>query len=303
MIQTVRSTNQAGETLVLKLGSSDREVGLLIFNITGLGPPKASVNGTGGPNFDGIRVTSTQADARHMTMTLAVAGGGELEEEAKQLIYTYFPIKQEVVLGIVTDKKDVYITAIVEENEFNQFSKVENAVISLFCPAPYFIDQLNYAVEVEDAIPLFEFPFENDSLTTKLLEFGYLVDNPTAYIVYTGGVETGADIRLDMFGYVNDVTIANGNGQQVMTLDFSGAETYFGSVVKDSDQVFINTRVGQKSVYFVRNGVWFNMINGVGIDDDWITLRLGVNPVVVTAVAGITNIGATIQYRALSEGV
>ena len=304
MIQTVWIENPSGQLLELNLRSSDREVGLLIFNIEGLGPPKASVNGSGGPNFDGIRVSSIGADARHILMTLVVAIGAISEEEAKNKIYRFFPIKQEIVFGVKTDTKDVYIPAIVEENEFNQFAKVENAVISLFCPNPYFIS----AAETEfilfrTGVPLFEFPFKNDSLVAPLLEFGYLLDTPKVTIDYKGEVKTGIDFTIDLFGYVEDLSIANSNGSQLMTLDFAGAEAHFGGSVMAGDQLYINTRVGQKSIFFVRDAEWFNMINGVGIADDWIELFPGINEVVITAVSGIEFVETEIKFRALSEGV
>ena len=304
MIKTIWIENPAGQSLELNLRSSDREVGLLIFNIEGLGPPKATVNGQGGPNFDGIRASSVRADARHLLMTLAVANGGISEEEAKQKIYTFFPIKQEIVFRVETDIKDVYIPAIVEANEFNQFATVENAVIGLFCPNPYFVDVESQKVLMRSrrGIPLFEFPFENDSLTEDKLEFGYITDLPTA-IIYSGEVKTGADFNLHMLDYVEDVVITNNNGSQQMTLDFTDAETFFGGAVESGDQVFINTRSGEKSIYFVRNAVWYNMINGVGIDDDWIDLRPGSNRIIINATTGVDSLEAEIKFRALSEGV
>ena len=88
MIKTITIKNPNRNILELNLRSSAQEVGLLIFNIEGLGPPKATVNGQGGPNFDGIRASSVRTDARHLLMTLAVVEGGDLEEDAKQRIYT-----------------------------------------------------------------------------------------------------------------------------------------------------------------------------------------------------------------------
>ncbi len=300
MIKTVTATNPNGNTLELKLRSSDREVGLLIFNIEGLGPSKATVSGTGGPNFDGVRPGSVRADARHLLMTLAVSEGGELEEDAKQRIYTYFPIKQEIILGIKTDRKDVYIPAIVEQNEFNQFASVENAVISLFCPNPYFLDKLLRSIIIDDAsgVPLFEFPFSNESLVTPTIEFGYVTDLPTAEISYSGEVETGVDIALNFLGAATDIVITNNNGSQQMTIDTTDLEP-----LASGDQIFINTRVGEKSIYFVRSTVWTNIINAVGIDDDWIDLRPGSNRIIIDAATGIDNVETELQFRALSEGV
>jgi hypothetical protein len=293
MIKKVTVTNLTGQTLELDLRRSGEEVGLTIFNIEGLGPPNATVNGTGGPNFDGIR-------PRQILMTLAVQKGGVLEEDAKQRIYTYFPIKQEIVFGIETDRKDVYIPAVVESNEFNQFALVENAVISLFCPKPYFLGRTEEVVVIDNVggIPVFEFPFSNESLVTPLLKFGEVTALPTAEISYNGEVKTGIDININFTGVATDLTITNNNGNQIMTIDTADQEP-----LQSGDQIFINTRVGEKSIWFVRSTVWTNIINSVGIDDDWIGLRPGGNRIIIDVATGIDNVQTELRYKTLSEGV
>jgi hypothetical protein len=301
-IQTIWVQNPNDNILQLNLRSSEFDHGLLIFNLEGLGSPKATVNSTGGPNFDGTRVSSVRTDSRHLILTLAVTGRGDLEEEAKDKIYTYFPVKKQIILGIKTDRKDVYIPAIVESNDFGQFAKVENAVIGLYCANPYFLDVLEQTVNIgaDSVVPLFEFPFENDGLLVDDLEFGYITALPTADISYSGEVETGIDIALEFLGAMSDViTITNSNNSQTMTIDFSGVF----AAAQTGDQIFINTRSGEKSAYFVRSTVWYNMINGIGINDDWIQLHPGSNTIILNADNDIDQVETEITYRALSEGV
>ena len=122
-IEQVWIQNPSGEYLELNLATSGEDEGLVVFSMEGLGSPAATVNGQGGPNFDGIRVSSVQVDARHIVLTLAVSETGYPEEEARKKIYNYFPIKQNILVGIKTDLKDVYTTAIVETLEMNAFAK------------------------------------------------------------------------------------------------------------------------------------------------------------------------------------
>ncbi len=201
---------------------------------------------------------------------------------------------------MVTDRKDVYIPAIVESNEFNQFASVENAVISLLCPNPYFLDKMEKVVNIDDisGIPIFEFPFSNESLVLPLLKFGLVTGLPTAEIGYNGEVETGINININFTGAATDLVITNNNGAQLMTIDTADLEP-----LQSGDQIFINTRVGEKSIYFVRSTTWTNIINSVGIDDDWIGLRPGGNRVIIDAATGIDNVEIELRYRALSEGV
>ena len=161
MIQSVWAINPDGERLDLNLASSSEEEGIVVFNMTGLGPPVATINGTGGPNFDGLRVASVRADARYLVITLAVSKQGVQEEQARRTIYKYFPVKQEITFGITTDTKNLSISAFVESNEFNQFAQVENAVISLTCPAPYFSEVHELSVLLRRGGAIFEFPVWN----------------------------------------------------------------------------------------------------------------------------------------------
>ena len=105
MIQSVTVNNPYGESLVLPLRSSLENEGLLIFSITGLGAPKATVNGKGGVGFDGIRVNSVLADARQIILTIAIPSTGITEEIAREKLYKYFPSKNLINLEIETETR------------------------------------------------------------------------------------------------------------------------------------------------------------------------------------------------------
>lgn len=258
MIETLWVTNPDGDTLELNLRSSETDHGLLVFNMSGLGPPKGTVSGTAGPSYDGIRGTFVRTDARHIILTLAVTARGDAEETAKQLIYDYFPIKGTIILGVTTGIKDVYTEAIVETNEMNEFAKVENAVIGLYCADPYFLDLIEQNVRI---------PY--DTLTN---------------VPYVGEVPTGIYMELIIGGTIiagtDDIVITNSNRSQSMTIDLT--------LVGDSgpgDKIYIDTRSGQKSIIY-RDAVTFlqtNLLPGVSINEDWIQLYPGDNNITVTS--------------------
>lgn len=305
MIHKVWVQNPSGSVLELDLRRSADEVGIVVFRIDGLGPPDAIINSSGGPGYDGAQVNSVKTDVRRMSMTLAIQKGSISEEDAKQAIYTFFPIKQTITVGFVTDRKNVTIQARVERNKANEFSTVENFEIELVSPQPYFVDVKEGGVVIspDGAVPLFEFPWSNESLVSDLLVFGEIYALPTYDISYPGEVKTGVDIVMSFSGNVEDVTITNANGNQVMSLDFADAEAFFGSAVANGDQVIINTKFGEKSIYFVRSGTFFNMINGVDIDSDWIELHPGGNLVQINASTGASNIETDVSWHALREGI
>lgn len=296
MIQSIWVQNQNGDRLDLSLTDSGFEHGLVVFSLEGLGSPKADVNGEGGPGFDGIRVNSVTGGSRQIILTLAIQGTGSAEETARDMIYQYFPFKQEVVFGVNTDRYELSIPAIVENCEMNHFAQIENAVISLLCPQPYLMDASpwEYSFDVNSGVPIFQFPFSNESLTEPLIEFGYDNSLPSGSIVYTSGIATGCDIEMEFSGTVDVITITNSNGGQSMTVDAAGG---------DGDRIVINTRVGEKSIHWIENGVAYNILHLVGIDDDWIEIRPGLNIITVTADTGQDLITTGVRFHPLRGGV
>lgn len=281
MIKKIYVTPPLGSPLELDMRTSGADEGLIIFNLEGLGPPKATVSGTGGPNFDGVRASFVKVDARHMILTIAVSAKGDAEEVSKQKIYTYFPIKQEITFRVETDAKDVYITAIVESVEMNSFAKVENAVISLYCPDPYFLDM----IEETD-------PIDKD---------GTLVQN-------LAEVPTGMDIIIDIIGtFSSDITLGNTNQWQELTIDITPISQAVGLPMVPNDQIVINTRSGEKSVWFWDDSTstWHNIFNAMGINDDWIQLFLASNYFTWSCATPSYEDDMTleIKYRLLYEGV
>ena len=253
MIETLWITNPNGDTLELDLRSSDTDHGLLIFNMTGLGPPKATVSGTAGPGYDGIRGSFVRADARHMVLTLAVTATGADEEIAKQLIYDFFPVKETVVIGITTGAKDVYGEAIVETNEMAEFAHTENAVIGLYFSDPYFLDLIE---------TLFYVPY-----------------NVSTNVHYKGETPTGIEMTVILGSYFSgNVVITNNRGSQSMTIDLS----VFGG--DPGDRIYINTMINQKSIILTHgmDGTPIDMLTYVGFGEDWIQLHPGDNSIKIT---------------------
>lgn len=305
MIKSVWVINPNGNYLELDLRKSGYQTGLYVFNLEGIGSPVATVNGKGGPNFDGVRVNSVRADARQITFSVALPGPGAIEEEAKAKLYEYFPSKKEITFGVVTDSYEIQTKAFVEHNDITQFSKIENAKISLYCADPYFREKMEraYWADYFSGIPNFQFPFSNEDLVLPLIEFGYDTDKPTIRVGYIGGIETGATISLMLLGDVQDIVIANGNGSQIMNIDLTDALANWSAPSINGDRVVINTKVGEKSINYIRGGVSFNMINGVGMTDDWIQILPGINTITFDAAVGVDKIEADLVFYPRREGV
>lgn len=252
MIQDLYITNPKGDTLQLNLRTALDDHGLLVFNLEGLGSPKATVTGLSGPTYDGIMGYFVRTDSRHLLLTLAIPKQGTSEETGKGKVYEFFPIKETIIFRIVTDNVDAHIDAIVESVEMNQFAKVENAVISLYCPNPYFLDALE---------------------SWEYAEYGGV----SKTVTYEGTVAAGAFFYIycgDPYGPVT-ITISNDRGNQSMSLDYS----YFDT----GDKLHINTRLGEKKVthWNASTGTWTDITHLVKKDSQWIKLYPGDNVISV----------------------
>lgn len=306
MIQAVRVTNPSGETLELNLRSSFENEGLLIFNMTGLGSAKATANGVGGVYYDGVRVNSVSLDARTISMTVAIPKQGLSEEIARAKIYKFFPIKKTILLEIITDIRTVQTYAIVEGSVMNSFAKVENVELSLLCPDPYFIDAVENVLTISNssATPQFEFPFSNESTASPLISFGEIQSGTySGYINYSGGIETGVIFEITLTSNIGDLTITNTNGNQEMNISLWWARLYFNNL-ESGDKILINTKTGEKSATVSRGGDSINILNGVDVESDWITIKPGPNTITISdgldpGVNAITDI----HYNTLREGV
>lgn len=302
MIRSIWVETLSGDRLDIDLRRSADELGLLVFNLEGLGPPKATVSGRGGPNFDGIKMNSVRADSRQIVFTIAITAKGDREEAAKALVYKFFPSKGLIKFGVVTDRYESYVDAVVEENEFNQFSTVENAVISLLCPQPYFRDvEINeHYTNFSATEGLLYFPVTNNAVSSPEIELGIYVPLPTIEVVNHGGATVGCNIIM-YFGYgnTNGIHIRNSNGDQLMRIDpRSGTGTFSLS------SIHINTVVGEKSVQWYYDGEYTNILNDVRLGDDWITIEPGVNTITFDADEEIDNLlGAEISFYRLRQGV
>lgn len=298
MIQSVWVMNSNGQRLDINLRESGDALGLYLYNIEGMGTPSAAVNGVGGPSFDGVVVNSVKVDPRQLVITLATPKQGMEEEIVKKMVYNHFPFTEYVRFGITTDAHDVYIDAIVESVESNPFAKVENYVIGLYCPRPYWRDatRRDYSITSSSGIPMFQFPFSNNSLIQPLLIFGEITTLPSAIIPYYDGMTTGVEITLNLLGYASDIMITNTNRSQTMGLWLDGIETQVGSV-RAGDRIIINTNNGEKSVTFHRDGIAYNIINAILIGQNWIKLHPGINTVAVTAGQGEEFIVTDIRFN------
>ncbi len=304
MIKSITVTNYLGDSIKLELGRPEQS-GFLIKSISGLGPSKANINTTEVSTNDGSLFNSARLNQRNIVFEFIFVESINREsiEDIRQKSYKYFPIKKNVDLLIETDNRIVKATGYVESNEPNIFSSQESAQISIICPDPYFYSTEKTVTIFSSIEPLFEFPFENNSLTDNLLEFGRIIVDQEKNVFYKGDSEVGVVIHIHAIGEVTNLTIYNPLTREVLKIDTDRLEALTGSVIKAGDDIIISTIKGQKFIRLIRDGEYINILNCLGRNSDWFRLVKGDNVFVFTAETGERNLQFRIENSIVYEGV
>lgn len=302
MIQTIKVTNPKGESLVLDL-FNPYETGIYIKDISGISGLKADIHTSELSTMDGSTYNSSRATERNIVFQLGFLGSPTIEE-SRQKIYRYFPSKKEVNLLFTTEFRTAEISGYVEDNGSDIFSSDETCTVSIICPDPYF-----YAPGIESQAflgiePLFEFPFENDSLTTPLLEFGALRLDTKAVLVYSGNADTGVQINIRSYeNGVKNIRINNLTTQEYMLIDTDKIQRITGYAFGKNDSIIISTINQQKSIFLHKNGRVYNIIGAINKDASWFQLSAGDNVFDFSCEEGEKDIMMTFIYRNAYGGI
>ena len=189
MIKKITITNHNGDVMeyLIEGVQQDNPSGLIITNITGLGPAKAQINFTNLATADGGQYNSSRLESRNIVITALFTHATSIEE-ARLLSYKYFPIKRKIKFRIETDNRIAETEGYVESNEPSIFEENSSCTISILCEKPYFVDAsdggtIDYSVS--DLQKLFELPFEveidgeqSENIYLELTESEYRELNP-----------------------------------------------------------------------------------------------------------------------------
>lgn len=303
MIRTVTVTNERGESLLIDL-FNPASSGFEVHDISGLGPPKGTINFAKISTMDGVIYNSATAVGKNILLTLGFLDIPSVEE-IRHKSYQYFPIKKKVELVFKSDKRTLGISGRVESNEPNIFSQEKNTVISIQCEDAYFIglgEQDKISTDFYSTVGGFEFPFSNESLTEPLIEFAQVISILEKNIYYYGDADVGITLKVSALGVVENPRIYNADTGESIFIDTDVLEQMTGSGLVSGDTMIIKTSKGEKSAYLTRNGVTTNVLNALGKNVRWLQLSKGNNKLAYTADAGVGNLQLVVESRVLYEG-
>lgn len=301
MIREIKITNYINEEKVLYL-SNPESSGFAIEKIDGLGPVKANVITTNIANLDGAIFNSVRANYRNIVFSIYFVGAPEIED-ARMETYRWFPLKQKIKIKIKTDQRECECIGYVESNEPNIFSKKEKTTISIICPDPYMYSITETEIKFSATESLFEFPFSNESLSQNLILFGEYQSKKREAIEYTGDFETGITINMHLLGPVTNITIFHINTGKRLKIDTEKIEELTGVALNNGDNIYINTKNGEKGIKLLRNGDYINILNCLDKNPEWFQLQKGNNEFAFSAESGEEFIELSISYKDAYEGV
>lgn len=302
MIKSITIINDLNESIDIVLTQPELS-GFIVSSINGLGPVKANINQNELATSDGSIFNSARLSYRNIVLELLFDETADLIETIRQKSYKYFPIKRQITFQIFTDNRNLEITGFVESNEPEIFSDKEGTQISIICPDPYFHSTESQTTVFYGVESLFEFEFENDSLTEPLLEMGSIEQKREQTVYYTGDAEVGVTISIYLMGGARNISVYNVTTREIMRINTDALEQLVGSGLAEGDTIIINTSRGSKSIQLLRDGTYINILNCLDRNTDWFRLVKGDNVFTYTAYEGLGNIHFKIENLVLYEGV
>lgn len=228
-------------------------------------------------------------------------------EDSRHESYKYFPIRRPVKLYFETDSKTVYLKGYTEENDPGIFSKAEETAITVVCPDPWFYETSDATVVFSGIEPMFEFPFDNNSLDQKLIIFGEIKDNIVETFNYRGDIEVGFVAEIEVAQKpeypINRIRIINLDKREVLELDTTKIKTISGGPLKYGDLMIVSTIPGDKYAHLIRGGEEIDILNAVTRTSDWPKIYEGENTFGYVAAVGTEDLLFKITFPVAYGGL
>ena len=304
MIKSIKVTNYLGEELLLELFFPEHS-GFIVTNIDGLGPGASTINTSPYASKDGSKYNSSRSEQRNIVLSLLfLPRQGETIEDKRHETYRYFPKKKKITLEITTDTRTAVIEGYVETNDPPIFSDNCGTSISIICPDPFFYSTDETVTHFYGDEPLFEFPFEDPIELTPSLLFSEYNLTPQKIITYDGDSDIGLVFDIFLLGRVGNLTLYNVTAGTSIIIDVSKIETALGSQLRYGDRIVLDTRVGVKNIYAVRDGIEMDVLSAIDIFNiQWFELTHGDNRFAITSESHPEFVHMTVYNKTSYEGV
>lgn len=259
-----------------------------VLSIEGLTSPETNINTSNLYYADGCLVNSVRAEKRNIVINLNIKPPIETN---RLKLYKFFACKAKITLYWTNDSRDVYIKGIIEKFETTLFGKVQQPQISIICPQPYFISTTEDVIGFTDSESLFEFPFSIPNMGITMGEGKGRISQ----LVDVGEATTGIIIKISAVGgAVTNPTVMNRTTGDTFSVNYT---------MSDSQQIVVNSNVGDKSIYLYTGSSKKNFLSKRKYGTQWITCVPGYNDFYYTAEKGSEYMQVEFYFSKKYQGV
>lgn len=243
-VQTLQGT-------LLSLLLEDTSSGIIVQDIDGLDPVKATLVSSSFAAMDGAQYQSSRRDTRNITMTLGLDPDYVVDtvRDLRKRLYNFFMPKSQIGLRFYMDDGSIVdIAGRVESFESPLFSNEPKVDISIICFDSDFIDS-----------------------TSVTLSGSTVSSTAETHLDYEGTIETGFVFVLHVNRSLTEFTIYNrppDNNTRV--LDVAAA-------MVSGDTLTISTINGSKSVLLTRSGITTSLLYAMSSQSSWVDFQPGDN--------------------------
>lgn len=261
----------------------------LIIGASGLTPPSASIYTSSSPNRKGVRYNGSTLNERHIVLTIKILGDVEANRNA---LYDWIETELYCKVHYSNGLKKVYCEGHVEDCTSDFFTSNEVMSVAIVCENPYWKELSTIFVEITSLVRAFTIPF---AIKDEGIPFSYYSETNETKIVNTGA-ETGIKILIRCSGEVKNLVIYDARDTtRRFTINTTLAE---GSLVE------IDTESSPKrAVITALDGTKTNLMQFLGGNSKWFTLKKGLNIFGYIAEEGANNVEMTIEYSNKHLGV
>jgi Phage tail protein. len=255
MLTMVEARTPQGTLLGISL--EDVTDGIIVADIEGLDPVKATIVSSSFARLDGVQYQSSRREARNIKLKLGLEPDyiNNTVSDIRQRLYQFFMPKREVNLRFITSTGlSVDISGRVESFESPLFTKEPQVDISVVCFDPDLVDPT--LVEVS-------------GLTTA--------DTTESLVTYEGSVETGITFVLNVDRVISEFTFYHRPPDNTLR------SLEFATPLEAGDVLTISTIAGSKGATLKRAGVDSSVLYGISPQSNWIELMPGDNNIRVYA--------------------
>jgi len=241
-------TSQGG---LLGLPLDDISNGIVVEEVDGLDPVKATLVSSGFANLDGEQYQSSRRDSRNITLKLGLEPDYSVESvrDVRKRLYDYFMPKTEVSLRFyMSDGLVVDINGRVESFETPHFTPEPTADISVICFDPDFYDPI-----------------------PKQMSWNTVATDTETLLSYDGSVETGIQFVLNPNRALSDFSIYHRPPDGTLRI------LEFISPLSAGDVLTISTVPGAKGATLTHSGQDGSVLYGISPQSNWIELIPGDN--------------------------